>query len=157
VYGPEEDRLTLWKERYIEMEITGERKCDIEKKIDLQLTRFIDFYRDRYAYEKVTAVVKRDVTTWLEHLYNPPEKGGRGYAPVTVNNHQAALSRFMKWLRIRARLNLVILHSCEQLAVQRSSVYAGKEKRKELNTCRPMRGLPWPIIWNLKGIWITRR
>jgi hypothetical protein len=43
VYGPEEDRLTLWKERYIEMEITGERKCDIEKKIDLQLTRFIDF------------------------------------------------------------------------------------------------------------------
>ena len=80
VYDPEEDRLMLWKERYIEMEITGERKRDVEKKIDLQLTRFIDFFRDRYGYEKVTAVVKRDVTTWLEQLYNPPEKGGRGYA-----------------------------------------------------------------------------
>ncbi|KRE24926.1 tyrosine-type recombinase/integrase [Paenibacillus sp. Soil522] len=101
IYDPEEDRLTVWKARYIEMEIIGDRKRDIEKKIELQLSRFIDFFRDRYGYEKVTAVVKRDVTAWLEQLYHPPEKGGRGYAPATVNNHQAALSRFMKWLRVR--------------------------------------------------------
>ncbi|QYR22400.1 hypothetical protein KZ483_05300 [Paenibacillus sp. sptzw28] len=101
VNEPVEDRLTLWKDRYSEMEITGDRSLDVEKKINLQLTRFIDFFRDRYGYEKVTAIVKRDVTAWLEQLYNPPEKRGKAYAPATVNNHQAALSRFMKWLRIR--------------------------------------------------------
>ncbi|MFC5647974.1 hypothetical protein ACFPYJ_02345 [Paenibacillus solisilvae] len=84
------------------MEISGDRKREVEKKIDLQLGRFIDFFRNRYGYEKVMAVVKRDVTSWLEQLYGPPEKGGEGYAPATVNNQQAALSRFMKWLRVRA-------------------------------------------------------
>lgn len=99
-YNPEEDRLSFWKDRFVESEIRGDRSPDTEKKIELQLQRFIDFFQERYGHERVSAVVKRDVKAWLDFLYD--EKNGLGLAAATVNNHKAHLSLFMGWLHQQA-------------------------------------------------------
>jgi len=95
---PEEDSLQLWKNRYMTMEISGDRSMEVEKKIDLQLQRFVDFFIQKAGHDKVTAVVPRYVKEWLADLY----QDGKRFAPSTVNNHQANLSKFMSWLKFHA-------------------------------------------------------
>lgn len=98
LYDPESDVLTLWKDRFMEEEIQGDRSHNIEQKIDKQLQRFIDFFRSRYGHERVTAVTKRDVKAWIEFLYKDGKGPGEGFAASTVNNHKAHLSLFLGWL-----------------------------------------------------------
>lgn len=96
--GDAENSLNFWKNRFMESEIRGMRSHDIEKKIELQLQRFIDFFQKRYHHDLVSAVVKRDVKAWIDDLYND----GEGFAASYVNNHKAHLSLFMGWLHHKA-------------------------------------------------------
>ena len=102
VYEEADDNLTRWKDRFLHMEILGQRNPITEKIIEQQLRRFIDFFRDRYGHERVSAVVRRDVKAWLDYLYDPEDVGGMGFAAATVNNHKAHLSSFMSWLQGQA-------------------------------------------------------
>lgn len=98
LYDPEVDQLTTWKDRFMEEEIRGDRSENIVGKIDLQLQRFIEFFRKRYGHERVTAVTKRDVKAWIDFLYEEGKEPGVGFAASTANNHKAHLSLFMGWL-----------------------------------------------------------
>lgn len=97
-YDPVEDSLQLWKDRYMETEIVGDRSREVERKIDLQLQRFVDYLHTNIGHDKVTTIVQRTVKEWLADLY----QDGKGFAPSTVNNHQANLSKFMSWLKFHA-------------------------------------------------------
>lgn len=98
LYDPESDQLSVWKERFMEEEIQGDRSPNIETKIDKQLQRFIDFFRNRYGHERVSAVTKRDVKAWIDFLYKEGKGPDSGFAAATVNNHKAHLSLFLGWL-----------------------------------------------------------
>lgn len=98
VYDPEKDTLQHWKDQYLEVEIKGDRSREVEKKIDLQLQRFVDYLQKQFGHDKVTTIVQRTVKEWLASLY----RDGKGFAPSTVNNHQANLSKFMSWLKFHA-------------------------------------------------------
>jgi len=103
----EQDSLRLWKRRFIEEEIHDYRTHDIEKKIEKQLQRFIDFFEDRYGHDRISSVVKRDVKAWLDYLYEKGKDGKcKGFAAATVNNHKAHLSLFMRWLHLKVPLLL---------------------------------------------------
>lgn len=97
-YDPKLDTLQHWKDQYIEMKIRGDRSRDVEKKIDLQLQRFVDFLHQKLGHDKVTTIVQRTVKEWQADLYQE----GKGFAPSTVNNHQANLSKFMGWIKFHA-------------------------------------------------------
>jgi len=97
-YDPEEDSLQLWKNRYMKMEISGDRSKDVERKIDLQLQRFVDYLTLKMGHDRVTTITQRQVKEWLADLY----RDGEGFAPSTVNNHQANLSKFMSWVKFHA-------------------------------------------------------
>lgn len=100
LYHPEDDSLSYWKDRFMKEEIIGDRTKNIEAKIEKQLQRFTDFFRNRYGHERVTAVTQRDVRAWLNYL-EKEEKGrgpGKGFSAATINNHKAHLSLFMGWL-----------------------------------------------------------
>lgn len=98
LYDPDSDQLTVWKDRFMEEEIYGDRSPNIEAKIEKQLQRFIDFFLIRYGHERVSAVTKRDVKAWIEFLYKQGKGQHNGFAASTVNNHKAHLSLFMGWL-----------------------------------------------------------
>lgn len=97
-YDPAEDSLQLWVDRYIETEILGNRSREVENQIRRQLQRFVDFQVRQRGHDKITTIVNRQVKEWLADLY----QDGKGYAPSTVNNHQANLSRFTGWLKFHA-------------------------------------------------------
>lgn len=75
-YDPEEDSL-VWKKRFVEFCDRDDRSPDTEKKIELQLQHFIDFFQERYRSERVGDVVKQDIKAWLDFLYD--EDTGLGY------------------------------------------------------------------------------
>jgi integrase/recombinase XerC len=97
---PEEDRLSLWLERYLDEQFDEERQRESKKKVKRQLLRFIEFMLKRYGHEKVTTVIKRDVEAWIDFLYD--KKNGMAFAAAHVNNHLWTLSPYMKWLRAAA-------------------------------------------------------
>lgn len=99
VYDPGEDSLQHWKDRYMEIAIVGDRSKDVQKKIDLQLQRFVDFLNQKMGHDRITTITQRQVREWLKDLY----QDGKGFAPATVNNHQANLSKFMSWVKFHAQ------------------------------------------------------
>ncbi|MGG1660855.1 hypothetical protein [Brevibacillus sp. NRS-1366] len=94
-YDPVEDSLQIWKDRYIQTVISMDRSREVEQKIELQLQRFVDFLQKKMGHDKVTTIVQRTVKEWLSDLY----REGKGFAPSTVNHHQANLSKFKGWLK----------------------------------------------------------
>src|SRR5207248_81201 len=72
-------------------------------KIALHLARFRDHFHTTHGHERLSAVVRREVVAWREHLAadpaapNPMDRG-LGLAPATVNAHLASLSGFMTWV-----------------------------------------------------------
>ncbi|BFH18273.1 tyrosine recombinase XerD [Paenibacillus dendritiformis] len=98
-----DDSLSIWKERFMEEKIIGNRSRDVEKKIDRQLQRFIDFFRDRYGHERVSAITKRDVEAWMDKLYPKDPDAPHPFDASTVNNHKAHLSTFMGWVQGKVR------------------------------------------------------
>lgn len=101
-YDLAEDSLQTWFDRYIERVILEERSEGEDRRIRRLVSRFIDFFQDRYGHDRVSVVVKKDVVAWLDHLYADPAKGGSGFAASNVNTHQSALNQFMKWLHAAA-------------------------------------------------------
>lgn len=60
-YDPGNDTLQKWKDQYMEVKIKDDRSRNVERKIDLQLQRFVDFLMTRYGLDKVTTIVQRTV------------------------------------------------------------------------------------------------
>jgi integrase/recombinase XerC len=153
VYDEAEDLLTTWKNRFLESEIKGERDPDTVKKIDLQVQRFIDFFRKQYGHERVSAVVRRDVLAWLDYLYGRKEEGGAGLAAATVNNHKAHLSRFMTWLHEQAphllpdnpvdRIKDFLLPAPEPRALTEDQVRSLKNLCDRLERFHQLKGRQW--------------
>jgi integrase/recombinase XerC len=83
--------------RYMEVAVRGSRSPDVEQKIELQLGRFRDFQWEQFGQEAVTALSQRNVREWLKEL-----KEEEGFSASTINNHQANLSQFLKWISIQA-------------------------------------------------------
>ncbi|WP_119795616.1 tyrosine-type recombinase/integrase [Paenibacillus thiaminolyticus] len=97
-----DDSLIFWKERFMHEEIIGVRDRDIEKKIDLQLQRFLVFYQERYGHDRVSTITKRDVEAWMDHLYPDDPDAPHPFDASTANNHKAHLSKFIGWVKGKA-------------------------------------------------------
>lgn len=100
LFGDDDNRISLWLNRFMDEEIRGIRTPNIERKIELQLNRFLVFFRQRYGHEKVSAITKRDVVSWVRELYGDPDDPR--LAAATVNNHKTHAALFLKWLSLRA-------------------------------------------------------
>lgn len=87
------DTLSAWRERYLQLAVTGVRSPAVAAKISLHLQRFTDFFTKRYGHDQIAACLRRDVLDWQRSLQND-----QGFAPATVNNHLAALSAFTTWV-----------------------------------------------------------
>lgn len=90
---PSLDTLSAWRERYLQLAVTGVRSPAVAAKISLHLQRFTDFFTTRYGHDQIAACLRRDVLDWQRSL-----KDDQGFAPATVNNHLAALSAFTTWV-----------------------------------------------------------
>jgi integrase len=93
VESPPLDTLTAWRERYLQLAVTGVRSPAVAAKIALHLQRFTDFFAARYGHDRIAACLHRDVLAWQSYLRNEQH-----FAPATVNNHLAALSAFTTWV-----------------------------------------------------------
>jgi integrase len=91
------DSLAAWMAHYLRLAVTGVRSEAVADKISLHLKRFLTFFHERYAHERIGACLKRDVVAWQRSLL---EEGG--LAPATVNNHLASLSGFTSWVHAQA-------------------------------------------------------
>jgi hypothetical protein len=94
--GP--DSIEAWAARYLDAAIRGVRSPEVTDKIALHLARFGDHFHDVHGHERLSAVIRREVLSWREHLATDPNTGGLGLAPATVNAHLASLSGFMTWV-----------------------------------------------------------
>ena len=87
------DTLSAWRERYLQLAVTGVRSPAVAAKITLHLQRFADFFAERYGHDRIATCLRRDVLSWQRHLRDEQQ-----LAPATVNNHLAALSAFTSWV-----------------------------------------------------------
>lgn len=94
--GP--DSIESWAGRYLDAAVRGVRSAEVADKIALHLARFRDHIHDTHGHERLSAMVRREVVGWREHLADDPNVGGLGFAPGTVNAHLASLSGFMTWV-----------------------------------------------------------
>jgi site-specific recombinase XerD len=86
------DSLQAWIDHYLKMAVRGVRSELVTRKITLHLTRFQEFFEQRYGQELISSCVKRDVVVWQQSLIN------QGLAPATINHHLASLSSFATWV-----------------------------------------------------------
>ena len=89
--GP--DSIEAWAACYLDAAVLGVRSSEVTDKIALHLARFRDHFYDAHGHERLSAVIRREVLGWRDHL-----AGGLGLAPATVNAHLASLSGFMTWV-----------------------------------------------------------
>lgn len=90
------DSLAVWADRYQQLAVAGVRSEPVAQKIALHLARFIQFFRDAYGHDRLSACLRRDVVAWQLQL------SADGLAPATVNNHLASLSAFTSWVSVHA-------------------------------------------------------
>ena len=86
------DSLQAWIDHYLNMAVRGVRSELVTRKIMLHLTRFQEFFEQRYGQEFISSCVKRDVVAWQQSLV------AQGLAPTTINHHLASLSSFATWV-----------------------------------------------------------
>ena len=86
------DSLQAWIDHYLQMAVRGVRSELVTRKITLHLTRFQEFFEQRYGQELISSCVKRDVVAWQQSLLN------QGLASATINHHLASLSSFATWI-----------------------------------------------------------
>jgi hypothetical protein len=55
------DTLTVWVDRYQRFAVAGVRSPAVARKITLQLGRFLQFFRDAYGHDRLSACLRRDV------------------------------------------------------------------------------------------------
>jgi integrase len=94
--GP--DSIEAWAGSYLDAALRGVRSPEVTDKIALHLARFRDHFHAVHGHERLSAVIRREVLSWREHLATDPNTGGLGLAPATVNAHLASLSGFMTWV-----------------------------------------------------------
>ena len=92
------DVIEAWAGRYLDAAVRGVRSAEVADKIALHLARFRDHFHAAHGHDRLSAVVKREVVTWRDHLAAAPAAGGLGLAPATVNTHLASLSGFTTWV-----------------------------------------------------------
>ena len=92
------DSIEDWASRYLATAVCGVRSTEVADKIALHLARFRDHFASTYGHDRLSAVVRREVVAWREHLVGTPSAGGLGLAPATVNTHLASLSGFTTWV-----------------------------------------------------------
>lgn len=92
----EDDSISVWVARYLELAVVGVRSRAVAEKAALHLGRFVKFFGESYGHERISTCVRRDVDGWQSSLVK------RGLAPSTVNNHLASLSAFMSWVEAQA-------------------------------------------------------
>ncbi len=95
------DAFSAWIDCYLSLVVRGVRSREIAQKIELHLSRFADFFYERYGHERLSLCLKRDVSAWIDALeaeeqdaQDPP-----AFAPATVNSHLASLSSFTSWVQ----------------------------------------------------------
>jgi site-specific recombinase XerD len=86
------DSLQAWIDHYLNMAVRGVRSELVTRKIMLHLTRFQEFFEQRYRQELISSCVKRDVVAWQQSLIH------QGLASATINHHLASLSSFATWV-----------------------------------------------------------
>ncbi|MBT8225398.1 MAG: site-specific integrase [Dactylosporangium sp.] len=91
------DSIEGWASRYLDAAVHGARSAEVEGKIALHLGRFRGHFTDVHGHERLSAVIRREVVAWREHLAADPD-GGLGLAAATVNAHLASLSGFTTWV-----------------------------------------------------------
>ncbi len=94
--GP--DSIEAWAGRYLDAAVRGVRSAEVTDKIALHLARFGDHFHQEHGHERLSAVIRREVLGWRDHLIGDPAASGLGLAPATVNAHLASLSGFMTWV-----------------------------------------------------------
>src|SRR5665648_1164374 len=80
---------------------------------------FRDHFADAHGHERLSAVVRREVVAWRDHLASSPESPdvqGLGVAPATVNAHLASLSGFTTWVVARDPAALPHGNPCAKVA-----------------------------------------
>jgi integrase len=92
------DDVEAWAARYLDAAVRGVRSPEVADKISLHLGRFADHFHTAHGHGRLTAVVRREVLAWRDHLAAGPAEGGAGLAPATVNAHLASLSGFCTWV-----------------------------------------------------------
>jgi integrase len=88
------DSIEAWAGRYLDAAVRGVRSAEVADKIALHLARFRDHFTAAHGHDRLSAVVRREVVGWRDHLAGD----GGGLAPATVNAHLASLSGFTTWV-----------------------------------------------------------
>jgi integrase len=113
------DSIEEWASRYLDAAVCGVRSVEVAGKIALHVARFRDHFADTHGHERLSAVVRREVVAWREHLASSPESPdvqGLGLAPATVNAHLASLSGFTTWVIARDPAALPHGNPCAKVA-----------------------------------------
>jgi site-specific recombinase XerD len=92
------DAIEACAGRYLDAAVRGVRSAEVADKIALHLARFRDHFHAAHSHDRLSAVVRREVIAWRDHLAAAPATGGLGLAPATVNTHLASLSGFTTWV-----------------------------------------------------------
>ena len=87
------DSLQAWMDRYLQLAVVGVRSPAVSEKIELHLTRFLDFFVQQYGHDRITTWLKRDVIAWQTRML-----AEQHLAAATINNHLASLSGFASWV-----------------------------------------------------------
>ena len=82
---------------YLDLAVRGVRSSEITAKIELHLERFIAFFENRYGHERISVCLQRDVLAWRDDYLTED----CAFAPATVNNHLASLSKCCAWINAR--------------------------------------------------------
>jgi hypothetical protein len=88
------DAIEALAGRYLDAAVRGVRSAEVADKIALHLARFRDHFHTTHGHDRLSAVVRREVVAWRDHLVAASAAGGLGLAPATVNTHLASLSGF---------------------------------------------------------------
>jgi hypothetical protein len=92
------DSIEQWARQYLDAAVRGVRSAEVTDKIALHLARFRDHFHSAHSHDRLSAVVRREVVAWRDHLAAAPAAGRLGLAPATVNTHLASLSGFTPWV-----------------------------------------------------------
>lgn len=69
------DRLSTWRERYLQLAVTGVRSPAVTAKITLHLQRFTDFFTEHYGHDRIATCLRRDVLDWQRSLRDEQKFG----------------------------------------------------------------------------------
>src|SRR6266498_1193475 len=66
------DSIEQWARRYLDAAVRGVRSAEVADKIALHLARFRDHFHIAHGHDRLSAVVRREVVAWRDHLVAAP-------------------------------------------------------------------------------------